>query len=754
MAVAIAAFSMMSALAFDDAPGITNRATLVHIRWGDALTALSTDEMAVVGAALEGSIASLAAESDQVISISLPSGPAAVTAGFVSARFFDTLGTRALAGRLLAADDVASRTESAVISARLWRDAFGNDPAVIGSTLRTGRTLVTIVGVAPDGFGGLGFRDIGQASLDSPQVWLPASRLPKAAPAQWLVAGRLAAGVSASDVASAVRAVGVRLVQDDPSRQAGTPMRAFAAGISWRGRLSEIVAVTGIYLFVPICVLAVGCANVLNLQLATATERTRELSVRLALGASRASLVRLLTLDVLPLAALAAALGWVGARALLLSAQALFPMTLALKSSAWVFTGLLVTGATAAAGLWPAWLATRGVSHPHLQHRRDDGVSHRRLRASLVISQVTAAVALLYLSLLGIQALDANRPQLRGDGSQILTAEFQAADLPASEERRRDFIGGVLERLASDPRVQAAGFADFVLFDGGFRVEAGTLNVRVGGGRVTPGWFNAAGVRLLAGQPLDDAGATSSSVVINEACAAMLGGADPRILGRVLTVAHPTDRAARQAHVVGIVSDHLTRPDGRPVPMMFEALSVPPGALALFARAADADAGARAIRLAVAASDPDVPWRRLSSLAARIGGIAGGAGEIARFGASLGVLALLLAAIGLHAVLSYAVRRRAHEMAVRVAVGATAGDIVRLVVRQAAVLMVIGGLCGLALGMATATALRSVMVGWAPLNPMTLCASVGALGIVGLLATVAPAVRAGRADPLDAMRLE
>jgi ABC-type antimicrobial peptide transport system permease subunit len=336
MAVCVAVFSAINAMIFSPIPGVGERAHLVMIRWSNGGERSSTAEFEAIAAAATGVFGGVAAESVRVLAVSLPSGAASKAVAFASDRYFEVLRTSAVAGRLLGVRDAASGAPpAAVISELLWRDAFAADPAVLGRVIQVGGRPFTLVGIVPAGLPGLRLRDIGQVESEYPQIWLPLSyastwmRVPSSTP--WLMLqGRLRSGVSDRTAQSALAVIGGRLLQQSGGRPKDARLLGFRAGLDWSADALQSVLVLVVFLFVPMCVLAIGCANVVNLQLARATERARELTVRMALGASRARLARLLGLEVIVLASAAGLVGWRGASVLLRAMQPWFPAPLSI----------------------------------------------------------------------------------------------------------------------------------------------------------------------------------------------------------------------------------------------------------------------------------------------------------------------------------------------------------------------------------------------------------------------------------------
>ena len=502
--------------------------------------------------------------------------------------------------------------------------------------------------------------------------------------------------------------------------------------------------------------LLIACGNVINLQLSRATDRSRELGLRIALGASRYRLVRMLGIEAVLLSALAGVLGWRGAIASLTWAAPFIEMPVRVDLASLVFTFALVVAVVGVAGLAPAWLATRSAVAAGVRDVRDSGVGHKRFRAALVVAQVSISLALLLTSARGVRSLQVLMPSLPAGADLAIVAEFNLAASHPGVQDVRPFVDAVLERLDGAPGIAAAGFADFVAMNGAVRywraADGDEIQRVTAGGYATPGWFDAFGATFVAGRGFDRADGPPRDAVINEAFAATLGAGGLSALGQTLRVSHPPGAPVRAVEIVGIVADRLAARLGQPAPAIYLLMPrQPPRSIALVVRGPQIPASMAAIKAAVSAADPTIPWVTLETLETRalasLRGLRDGVWVIA----GLGIVAMLLAAGGLHAVLTYTIRRRTHEIGIRMAVGADTRAVVWLVVRQALGLM-LGGLFG---GLVIVVPLVFVMrlfPDLSPVDPLAMLTPLSILLVVGILAAVVPAYRAATVDPIDVLR--
>jgi predicted permease len=636
------------------------------------------------------------------------------------------------------------------MSETMWRRRFGADPNVIGRSITVGGREFTIVGISPAGFPGLLLSDPGSDPDALPQLWAPLTA--SARDAAWLaVGGRLPRNVDVDAFAARLAVSATHAARASTVKHNPPALRWFRAGLDWTSDPFQSLVIIAVFLMVPLTILAIGCANVTNLQLARATDRARELSVRRALGASPGQLFRLLSLEPIVLTCVAAGVGWVVARLLLIGVQPLFAVPVSLdRRVVWLLL-ILVALVIGAAGAAPAVLALRTVISAGMKQAADS-VPHKRLRAALVVVQVAASVVLLFICGLGVRTLRAQHDSLPPHAEDILTAGFNLSDVRQPAPLSSTFVDGVLSRLRNRGPVHAAAFATFLGVGHPIRFRLSgddeTISRSAYAGEVTSDWFEVMEIHLLAGRE-PRGGGRQTEVVINRTLALQLGSLSTALGKRLQFVT--SDGSPDTHEVVGVVEDQLLSRS----PMAFLPMpATPPSALVLVVRATDGAAAVPLIREAIRQTEPLAPADSIRSLAASMNEVFSGLRGMVLVGLALGGLAVLLAGVGEYAVLAFSVRRRTREIGIRVAVGADRRSIVRLVVRHALSMTAVGLALGFAVAVPIGIVMRSMFVGITPLDPLTVVPVAAGMLLVAVAAAVLPGLRGVRVDPLVALRDE
>lgn len=702
--------------------------------------------------------------------------------GHASAGFFPLLGVEPSVGRFYAErEDAASGARHvAVISTRTWHGSFGGATDVIGRTIVVNDETYEIVGVAPAGFTGV--------ELGPVDVWLPLNlRGPRVTDdwtrswsAQWLkVIVRLApeATLDAAD-AAVTAALRARYTGDDPA------MREARA---WFGSLSrtedgapsaEAVVVRWLW-GVALLVLVIAAANVMNLLLARGAGRIREVGVRLALGASRGAIIRMLVLESVLLACLGAVLAWgiasvIGdlARVTLLDAVE-WPTSPVTGTTMAMATGLSLLAGTVI-GLVPALALTRGPLATSLRATSRDGGGQRLpLRAALTVLQATlCAVLLIGAGLFVRSTWNARTLDLGFDARRVLVVEpnrSRMSNVPAEHRaaeraRREAFFSGVVEDVAALPGVEAASVAIGLPFGNRFSVRiavpglAALPNLPSGGpgiSAVGAGYFATMDTRLLHGRAFghqDRAGSAPVAIVSELMARIVWPGADP--IGRCIEIG---PAPAPCATIVGIAENtHRARLVESPRMHVYIPLGQQQGfgGDVLLLRSSEPARLIEPLRRMLHAADPSITYVEAEPLQARIDP------QLRSWELGMttllfsGVLALLVAAAGIYSVVSCVVSSRRREIGVRLALGARGPQVAGMVLRWSLGLATVGAAIGAALALGLAPHVEPLLFQVSGRDPAIYAAVVVLLLLISAAASVGPCASASRVDPVEALRID
>jgi len=691
----------------------------------------------------------------------------------VTGNYFDVLGVRAQLGRVLqSSDDQASSADAIVISDGFWRRRFSADPAVIGQTLSLNDKPYTIIGVTEPTFRGL---RLGVP----PEFWLPGATgfaTGKRDDRGIQLIGKLKSGVTVAQAQTQLTTIAARLAHAYPDTNRGTidkpnePRPVTVVRESRVGAQTEVaIRRVSLLLFAVVgLVLLIACANVANLLLARASVRRREIAVRLALGASRARLVRQLLTESFLLALIGGAAGLVatqwtaGLLPQFFPANAAGGLDLSIDWRVLVFTlGVsLLTGLLF--GLAPALQATRINLIPSLKTESAAYSQRRRfaLRDVLVIAQLAMSLVLLVSAGLFVRSL-----------RQALTFDpgFAAENLLAgsmetrfAEQQGRQFYQQVLERAGSLPGVESATLSLSVPVSGGGNRRMITLegyqpkpneDTELNTNTIGLNYFNTMGIPIVAGRDFNaqDREGSPLVVIVNEELARRYYSGNA--VGKRLQIG--SNVPSRE--IVGVARMAKYR-NLREDPLPF--IYIPMGQeyqsdMTLLVRTkGNPEDLIGSLNSEMRALNKDVPLYSVQTVSERIGGQLAADRMIAVLLSVFGAGALLLAAIGIYGVMGYAVARRTHEIGVRIALGAEQHDILRLIVGQGMVLIAIGAGIGLALALAATQVLKSLLFGVSATDPLTFASVIVVLVGVALLACYLPARRATKVDPLVALRYE
>jgi putative ABC transport system permease protein len=717
---------------------------------------------------------------------------------FVSANYFSVLGLTPRIGRFFTADEdrlpasAESQGSVAVLSEGFWARQFGRDPNVLGRIIQVNRSLCRVVGIAPRGFAG---ESVGQMV----DVWVP---LVPFSPNDYLTerrgqftrsVARLKPGVTLDQARRAMTPLFHQLLEQQwrndprtrprdnkPARDHAFDITPAATGVD--GDALRYTFTTPLYIVMAIvgAVLLIACANVANLLLARAAWRRREFSVRLGLGCSRGRLVRQLLTESLLLASVGAASGlllayW-GSRTLHAMADA-GPLALApdWRVLLFVVTVTMLTGI--GFGIAPALRGSRiDVAMALNEHGRRGagGGPRRRVSRTLVMAQIGLSLMLL----IGAGLLVRSLYNLRGvdlgfKPEQVVV--FQVAHRPSTRDRAAvaQMLRDVRQRISEIPGVRSASLSTVVLFSGtewrallnipGYQpatdeeVWARTVNV-------SPGYFETVGMTLLAGRAIDarDTAGAPRVAVVNDTLARKFFPGVPagQVLGKTMTQAINLPSGPGQSgpiEIVGIVRDagfNDVREAARP--LMYEPYLQHPGGLrGIEVRTTEPIAAvAEAVRRTLMQVAPDAMIRHVRTLEEQVDRTIGPERLIAHLCAAFGGLALLLAGIGLYGVMAYSVAHRTGEIGIRMALGATGGRVLRLMLVESAPIVIGGALLGLAGAWMASRLIGSFLFGLTPTDTATMMMATAVLMAVSALAVYVPARRAARVEPMVALRHE
>ena len=725
------------------------------------------------------------------VSLASTGEPRFASAILASGDFFAVLGVRPLIGRLLsAADDrKGCGAPAAVLSHAFWQREFGGEASVVGRRISLGRYPYEIVGVAPASFTGLEVGRRFDVALPLCAEALPpgsSSRL-DAGTDWWLVVmGRLNPGWTRQRASAQLAAISRGLFEaslppnyprESVEQYLGFRLEALEAA----GGISELrEQYTESLLFLQATaglVLLIGCANLASLMLARATARERELAARVALGAGRGHLVRLLLSESAVLATLGALAGaWLadGLSRLLVSAIDTRPRALFLDLSfdwrVFAFAAAVAVLTCALFGLAPALRAAR-VSPEALLRAAGRGTTEGRarlgLRRVLVIGQVGLSLVLVAGAGLSARSLNNLLTQDTGlEAKDVVIAYVDMSPLNYSGERWLSLRTELYDQLRAVPGVVSVAetgvvplsrmsWSNAVWMEG--RDPARRIDSRFT--RTTADYFATLGVPLLAGRVFDgrDTRQSPRVAIVNEAFARELVGAESP-LGRSFRREATPNEPEEGFEIVGLVKDTKYRDlrEGMP-PIAYLATSQEPrpgGFAQLLIRTAGAPkAMVPSLRKAIEKAGPSIVatfqdyqgMLEASLVRDRV---------VAMLSGFFGVLALLLATLGLYGVMAFVVSRRTSEIGIRMALGAERAVILRMILAEAAALVALGLLAGGALALALAHTVRSLVFGLEPNDPLTRGLAGLVLGLVGLGASLVPARRAARLDPVVALRCE
>ncbi len=689
----------------------------------------------------------------------------------ISPNLFPLLGLQPLHGRTFSAEEAGQRQRLALISHRFWQTRFGGSLDAIGASIELDGLPSRIIGILPASF------QFAQLNAD---VWEPHTMFPDwearrgaRGVGSWFVMGRLRSNVTFEQAQAEMSAIARRLDEQLPASDRHRGISVVPLSLQLTGARSRLALwmLTG----AVFCVLLVAATNVASLSLARSASREREIAIRAALGASQARIVRQLLAESLTLAVLSGLLGLMVALAGIRLILALKPGDLARLNEVgldpqvlgWALALCLLTGILV--GLAPAMTMARRNLRPSGQEGGrgiSGGVARRGIRRALVVTQFALAIVLLagagllIRSLWSVENVDPGFRPERVLSVQLSTPAFRAT------ARRTDFYTRALEQIESLPGVESAGIIENLFIGGGpeqmltTEGSAGTVaeRLRFRNDSVSGGFFKALGTPLLRGRffSAEDGPDSPRVAIVNEAMARRLWpGRDP--VGKRFRLG-PGDSDRLWFTVVGVVGDMRRQGlENEPIPQMFAPLAQDPPRLATLLVRTSMDDPLRmvgTVQAAVRRVEKHAPLYHVTTLENRLGAFL----AERRFQTSLligfSVAALLMAAIGIYGLIQYSIAMRTHEIGIRMAVGAQAGQIFRMIIGEGLKLSLTGLVLGLVGALWLGQAGSSFLFGVTATDPMTFITVSLLLTAVAAAACYLPARRAMKVEPIVALRQE
>ena len=695
----------------------------------------------------------------------------------VGSNLFDLLGVRPKLGRtFLPEEEQPGKDQEIILSYGLWERRYASDPNILGKKLKVDGKTFEIIGVMGKGF-------------DYPkpaEAWVPLSfdvksRAARDARSLWVLA-RLKPDVSIAHAAAEMHTITARQAEAFPDTYKGWNLRVMTIGDFYTGDLTR--QYTFLLLGAVGFVLLIACADVANVQFARVTGRQKELAVRTAMGASRNRVIRQLLTESVLLSLAGAALGLVFAMWWVYLIVNHMPPevarfiagwnTISLDTNAFLFTLAIAIASGILSGIAPSWLHSQtNISETLKESGRgaSTGPSRHRLRSVLVVAEIALALILLVgsgLLVKGFRALIVVHENYRPES--VLTLSL---DLPEQQYQnktgRAAFQEQVLQRLAAIPHVQSVALATHVPYanGGGADMRPFTIEGRAPEARgeaissivetISPDYFRLMNIALREGRELkdSDAGTTLPVADIGRSLATRyFPGENP--IGKKIKVGK-NDANSPWMTIVGIVDDvHYSWINKQELPAIYRTyLQAPQYYTSLVLRTeGDPKSFIPAVRTEIAAVDPDLPLFDVLPFDKVITNSIVGIAYVAAMMAILGLIALVLASLGIYGVMSYSVGERTHEIGVRMAMGASSKDVQRLILGNGMFLTVVGMAIGLPLALGLAYALSSLLFGVKVADPFAFLGLPLLLAAVATVACYLPARRAVRLDPITALRYE
>jgi macrolide transport system ATP-binding/permease protein len=696
----------------------------------------------------------------------------------VSSNYFDVLGIQPALGRGFRPeeDQTPKSHPVAILSHACWRKRFASDPSIVGQTVLFNNVPFTVVGVAPKGF-------IGTEVAYAPEMWIPLMMGPVIEPGStWLenresdnlfVVGRLKPGVTKAQAEASLKALTIEMGKEYPKEDAGRGIELIPPGLFIPDIRDSVFAFTAVLSAVCALVLLLACVNLANLLLARATERRKEIAIRLAVGASRARLVRQLMTESVMLSVLGGAGGilvaaWINQMVrgvgLPIDIALVFDLRIDWRVISFTLALSILTGLVFS--LIPSLQSSKPALVPALKDESSmAGFRRSHLRNILVVAQIALSLVLLIsagLIVRSLQAAQRMRPGFNPENAVALS--FDVGLQGYDEAKGRAFQKQVLERVRALPGIESAALTDniplslnynntTIYLEGQPAASSSDLPLAIPAS-VSPDYFRTMGIALRGRDFTEQEEKIENRVaIVNETFARKFFPGQEAI-GKRFNFAGP-DKPFWE--IIGVCGDgkYNTLGEGQKLALFRPQLRDYNTTVSLVARTrGDTGTALAAMQREMRSLDPTLPLYGVKTLKEHMKIPLFPAKMAAGALGSFGVLALLLAAVGIYGVMSYVVAGRRREIGLRMALGARTGNVQRLILRQGMTLAIIGSAIGLAIALVATRLLKSLLYGVDAMDLTTFAGVTLLLALVALLACWIPAVRASRVDPMVALRAE
>lgn len=701
----------------------------------------------------------------------------------VTGNYFDVLGAKAFMGRTFAPEE--DKTELThpvvVLSYNSWQRRFGSDPEIVGKDITLNGHSFNIIGVAPKGFNGTEI--IAEAELYVPIMmvgWIePGNNWVKDRDNHNLfITGRLKEGVSEEQATAALNIIANQLAKEYPDSNEGISLELIRPGFILPALRNAVISFSLVLMCIVGLVLLLACTNIANLLLARATERRKEIAIRLAIGAGRLRIVRQLLTESVMISLFGGVIGlvlgfWIVDLILSVKPNIDIPINFELQTD-WrviLFTFIVSLFAGILFGLVPAFRATKPEIVPDLKDATSKtGFRRSRLVSSLVVGQIALSLILLVAAGLVVRTLQQLQTMNVGfEAENGLIMSFDTSLQGYDQARSEQFQQKVIERVNTMPGVKSAVLTDFLplslnvsytsFFVEGHEAARGMNVPNSLYASVTPGYFKTMGNSLLYGREFAEQDGKDSTrvLIVNEAFVKQYM---PELKSTEEAINKRVSRGSASGpfiQIVGVTSDgkyfSITE-DSQPIAYFPMAQRFNSTITLVVRTDSDARKMIAPIRREIQQLDTNLPLFQVKTLEEHIGFALFPARSAASFLSAFGILALILAMVGIYGVMAYAVSQRTREIGIRMALGAKTGDVLKMVLRQGLLLTIIGVSIGLLCAFALTRLMSSLLYGVSSTDKMTFILVPLILLGVSLLACFVPARRASKVDPMIALRYE